>query len=172
MIPRSAAAALALTMAACPVLAAAPQPMRPVSISMYAGRWYEIARIAEGKERRCAFPTTDFSGRNGGGYTVVQTCHEVSADGPAHTNNATVSIVPGTGNAKIKLGFLGGLVHQEFWILDHAADDNTWALMATPGGRFLWLISRQPTLTAQEHAAAVARITALGYEATHLKPSR
>jgi apolipoprotein D and lipocalin family protein len=139
---------------------------------MYAGRWYEIARIAEGKERRCAFPTNDFSGHDGVGYHVVQTCHEVSADGPAHTNEASVTILPNTGNAKIKLGFLGGMFHQEFWILDHAPDDNAWALMATPGGRYLWLLSRQPTLTPEEHAAAVARITALGYNAAHLKPSR
>ena len=103
---------------------------------------------------------------------MIETCHDVSADGPAHPVKATVTILPDTGNAKIRLGFLGGLFHQEYWILDHAPDDNAWALMATPGGRFLWLLSRRPTLTAQEHAAAVARITALGYDASHLKPSR
>ncbi len=166
------AIALMFTLAAWPAMAAAPQPVRPVSIGMYAGRWYEIARIAEGKERRCGFPTTDFSGRDGGGFTVIETCHDVSADGPAHPIKATVTILPDTGNAKIRLGFLGGLFHQEYWILDHAPDDNAWALMATPGGRFLWLLSRRPILTAQEHAAAVARITALGYDASHLKPSR
>ncbi len=138
---------------------------------MFSGRWYEIARIAEGKERRCGFATTDFAGRHGGGFSVIQTCHEGSADGPAHRLKASLRILPAAGGAKVKMGVLGGLVTQEYWILDHA-DDDTWALMATPGGRYLWLLARRPALAPPERAAAVARIAALGYQAGHLVQTR
>jgi apolipoprotein D and lipocalin family protein len=161
-----------LTALASPAAAAAPQPARGVAIGMFSGRWYEVARIAEGKDRRCQFPTNDFSGPPGGGLSVVETCHEGSPDGPAHTFNATVRILPGADNAKIKMGFLGGLISQEYWILDHADDGESWALMATPGGRFLWVLSRRPTLDGAARAAAIARIAALGYNTDHLKASR
>jgi apolipoprotein D and lipocalin family protein len=161
-----------LSLVAWPAQAAAPGPARGVAIEMYSGRWYEIARIAEGKDRRCEFPTNDFSGRPGENLAVVETCHDGSPDGPAHAFRATVRILPGAGNARIRMGFLGGLISQEYWILDHADDGESWALMATPGGRFLWLLSRRPSLDGPAKAAAVARIAALGYNAAHLKPSR
>jgi apolipoprotein D and lipocalin family protein len=163
---------LLIAAAANSATAAAPQPVQPVALTMYSGRWYEIARIAEGKERRCGFPTTDFAGHEGGGFSVIETCHDASPDGAAHSIRASVNILPDTGAAKIRMSFLGGLFHQEYWILDHAADDNAWALMATPGGRYLWLLSRRPALTPQEHAAGVGRITVLGYDLARLKPSR
>ena len=152
--------------------AAAQAPGQPVALSMFTGRWYEIGRIAEGASRRCDFATTDFAGQAGGAFSVIQTCHEGSPDGPAHAVKATARILPNTGNTKIKVGFLGGLISQEYWILDHADDDDSWALMATPGGRFLLLLSRQPKMTPPVHQAAVAHIAALGYNAGHLKASR
>jgi len=168
----SAAIAFWLIASGAVALARAPQPAKPVSIGMFSGRWYEIARVAEGKKAQCQFGTSDFSGRAGAAFAVVETCHEGSPDGPAHEVKATVRIVPGAGNAKIRMGFFGGLVTQEYWILDHADDDQSWALMATPGGHYLWLLSRSPALKASAKSAAVARIAALGYDASHLQPSR
>ncbi len=152
--------------------AAAPPPVKPVSITMFSGRWYEIGRIAEGSSRRCDFATTDFAGQTGGAFSVIQTCHEGSPDGPPRAIKASARILPNTGNTKIKVGFLGGLIGQEYWILDHADDDQGWALMATPGGRFLLLLSRLPKMAAPVHQVAVAHITALGYNVSHLQASR
>jgi apolipoprotein D and lipocalin family protein len=60
------------------------------------------------------------------------------------------------------MGFFGGLVHQEYWILDHA-DDGAWAIMATPGGNYVWLLARRPVLAPAVMAAALARVRQLGY---------
>jgi apolipoprotein D and lipocalin family protein len=163
---------LALFGLASTVHAAAPAPVKPVSMAMFSGRWYEIGRIAEGASRRCDFATTDFAGQTGGVFSVIQTCHEGSPDAAPHAIKASARILPNTGNAKIKVGFLGGLISQEYWILDHADDDQDWALMATPGGRFLLLMSRQPKMSPAAHQAAVAHISALGYDVNHLKASR
>ena len=164
--------ALALLACAGSARASAPEPVRPVSITMFSGRWYEIGRIAEGASRRCDFATTDFAGQAGGAFSVIQTCHEGSPDGPAHAIKASARILANTGNTKIKVGFLGGLISQEYWILDHADDDQSWALMATPGGRFLLLLSRLPTTPAPIRQVAVTHIAALGYTVSHLKASR
>jgi apolipoprotein D and lipocalin family protein len=60
------------------------------------------------------------------------------------------------------MSFLGGLKKQEYWVLDRA-DDQSWAIMATPGGNFVWLLSRKPAMDAAAKAAALARVKALGY---------
>jgi apolipoprotein D and lipocalin family protein len=61
------------------------------------------------------------------------------------------------------MAFFGGLVHQEYWILDHA-DDGAWAIMATPGGNYAWLLARRPTLPPQVLSLALARLRQLGYQ--------
>jgi len=47
-------------------------------------------------------------------------------------------------------------------VLDHA-DDQSWAIMATPGGHYVWLLSRQAMMDPAAKADALARVRSLGY---------
>jgi lipocalin len=89
-------------------LAAAPQPSKPVAVGMYFGRWYQIAQIAKINRNRCPGATDDFSSSPGGGFVVLVTCHESSGD--SHQIRAKVSIIQGSGAAKFKMSFFGGLI--------------------------------------------------------------
>lgn len=159
----------ALLAFAPPALAGAPQPVKPASGTLFSGRWYQIARIAAADPHPCHGATDDFAPAKGDGFKVTLTCHDNS--GKMNQVSVKGGVLPGSAGAKIRVSFLGGLFHQEYWILDHAAD-NAWALMATPGGRYLWLLSRSPALAAGEHAAALGAIRALGYDATKLTTDR
>ncbi|MEJ0067299.1 MAG: hypothetical protein WDM85_19390 [Caulobacteraceae bacterium] len=64
--------------------------------------------------------TTDFSGWRGGAFSAVQTCHKGSPTGPKQNVSVQGHVLPSSGNAKIQLGMLGGLISREYWILDHA----------------------------------------------------
>ncbi|HEY7853000.1 MAG TPA: lipocalin family protein [Caulobacteraceae bacterium] len=165
------AAALAVWLLAGPVLAKAPQPARPVAMSMYSGRWYQIAQIARANRHPCPDATDDFAADGRGAFAVVVTCREGPPPGTPHQIKAKVKIVPGSGAAKFRMSFLGGLISQEYWVLDHA-DDQSWALMATTGGNYLWLLARRPVLDPRAHAAALARIATLGYDVGKLTPTR
>ena len=65
------------------------------------------------------------------------------------------------------MSFFGGLITREYWVLDHALDQS-WVLMATPGGNNLWLLARRPVLDPAVRAMATARIAALGYNVGRL----
>ncbi len=153
-------------------LAAAMPPAKPVSTAFYSGKWYEIARTPNAGQRNCQAASTQFKPppvRTGvnliadrGAFSVVQICRKGAAGGPVKTFNTTGKIVSGARNAKFSLNFLGGLKKQEYWVLDRA-DDQSWAIMGTPGGNYVWLLSRQPVMTPATQAAALARIKALGY---------
>jgi apolipoprotein D and lipocalin family protein len=165
---KSAACALvALLGLAGPALAAAPQPAKPVPVNLYSGRWYEIARTSNKMQADCLASTTDFSGWRGGAFSAVQTCHKGSPAGPAETRSVEGHVLPASGNAKMQLAILGGLLSREYWILDHA-DDNNWLIMATSDGRYVWLMSRQPVIPATVRAAAVGRMQQLGLNLTRL----
>ena len=175
---KNAALALAMVVAAsavAPAALATPMPpptkplnpAKPIPTNLYNGRWYEIARTPNMMQKDCQGSTSDFSGWVAGAFSVVQTCHKGSPGGPRETHSAQGRILPASANAKMKLGFLGGLITQEYWILDRS-DDNAWAIMATPTGRYVWLLSRQPTLPGAVRAQALGRLQSLGFDLSRL----
>ena len=157
------AASLLATQAPTLAWAAAQPPSKPVAASFYTGKWYEIARTPNSGQRDCQAPTTEFTGKGAGtDFSVHQVCRRGSASGAAKVFDTTGQILAGTQNAKFKMSFLGGLKKQEYWVLDRA-DDQSWAIMATPGGNFVWLLSRKAVMSADDKAQALARVKALGY---------
>ena len=158
---------VALSPAAGLARTGAPKPVRSVSSALYSGRWYEIARTPNTMQKDCQGATSDFQGFADGTFTVVDTCHAGSPTGAARTVKARAKIIPASDNTRFRMAFFGGLIHQEYWILDHA-DDDSWAVMATPGGNYVWLLSRRPSLPPTVEAAALARVSALGYAPSRL----
>ena len=163
----AACALVALLGLSSPALASIPQPARPVPANLYSGRWYEIARTTNKMQADCLASTTDFSGWRGGAFSAVQTCHKGSPSGPKQTISVQGHVLPSSGNAKMQLGMLGGLISREYWILDHA-DDNNWLIMTTADGRYIWLMSRQPVIPQAVKAAAIGRMQQLGLNLTKL----
>ena len=160
-------ALVALLGVAGPAFATAPQPAKPVPVNLYSGRWYEIARTSNKMQADCRASTTDFSGWRGGAFSAVQTCYKGSPGGPKQTISVQGHVLPASGNAKMQLAMLGGLISREYWILDHA-DDNNWLIMTTADGHYVWLMSRQPVIPAAVRAAAVGRMQQLGLNLTRL----
>lgn len=161
------ALALVATAASGAAGAGAHKPVRAVSSDLYSGRWYEIARTPNSMQKDCQGATSDFQGFARGVFTVVETCHRGSPTGRVKIVRARAKIVPSSENTRFRMSFVGGLIHQEYWILDHA-DDDSWAVMATPGGNYVWLLSRRPSLPPTVQAAALARVGALGYAPSRL----
>jgi apolipoprotein D and lipocalin family protein len=141
--------------------AAAKPPTKPVPAAFYSGRWYEIARTPNAGQRNCQAPTTDFTAE-GTSFKVRQVCHRGSPNGAQKVFRTSGKILPGGQNNRFTMSFLGGLKKQQYWILDSAADDS-WGIMATPGGNYVWLLSRTPDMPAATKAVAVERVKALGY---------
>ena len=153
-------------------LAAAKPPAKPVPVEFYSGRWYEIARTPNAGQRNCQAPTTDFAASRGkdgpsARFSVRQVCHRGSPLGPEKVFTTTGRILPGSQNTRFTLSFLGGLKKQEYWVLDRAAD-GSWAIMATPGGNYVWLISRTPDMPVSTKAVALERVKDLGYRKLEL----
>ncbi len=171
----SAIAAAAMLAVATAAAAAAPPPTRAVSAGFYSGRWYEVARVPNAGQRDCQAPRSEFTPIGGKGevafvgstgeFAVRQICRKGSAAGPAKIFSTKGRILPGSRNARFEMAFLGGLKTQEYWVLD-TAPDGGWAIMATPGGNYVWLLSRRPAMSEAAKAAAVGRIRALGYRQT------
>jgi apolipoprotein D and lipocalin family protein len=159
-------AALAACLAAAPV-SATPQPMQKIELGSIMGRWYEVARVPNALQRNCQADSSDWT-RTTDGFAVVQSCHKGAPNGPLAEWKAKARVSDPATNAKFRMSFFGGLVTQEYWVLDHRADQG-WLILSTQDGRYMWLMSQHPTLPPAARAEAIARIRQLGFDPARLE---
>lgn len=151
---------------AAPALArdAAPQPVKAVALSFFTGRWYEIARTDNANQRGCEAPTYEFRPqRTESTRGFVLTCRKGSPTGKAETLAVTIRMPTDQMRNKFLVTAMAGVLRQEYWVLDRA-DDLSWAIMATPGGNYVWLLARSPNLDQAQKTQLMNRIKALGYD--------
>ena len=162
-------AAAAAMLSALPAAAAAAmaQPAPHIELTRIVGRWYEVARLPNRTQHDCHAGISDWT-RTGAGFAVVQTCHRGSPDGPLAEWKARASVADPVSNAKFKMSFFGGLISQEYWVLDQRSDEG-WLILATHDGKYLWLMSQKPVLPVAFRTDALARIKQLGFDTGRLE---
>lgn len=148
--------------------AAVPQPAKPVELSQYLGRWYEIARYEQSFQQGCEGVSADYALRADGKISVRNACRK--PNGKVSVVNGKAKIVDTATNAKLKVSFFGPF-YGDYWVLDRA-DDYAWAIVGEPSGRYLWLLSREQTPAPEQVAALIARAGALGYDTSMLIRTR
>jgi apolipoprotein D and lipocalin family protein len=162
-----AAACAAMMLAPAAAAQAGPEPARHIELSKIMGRWYEVARTPNSLQNGCQAGASDWT-RQAQGFAVVQSCHKGSPDGPLKTWKAKATVADPHTNAKFKMSFFGGLISQDYVVLDHRPDQG-WLVLATANGKYLWLMSQRPTLPAAVKAQALARIRQLGFDIARLE---
>jgi apolipoprotein D and lipocalin family protein len=168
MIKRLALAVLAAAAFIAPAAASAsPQTVAHLELSQMMGRWYEIARLPNSIQKGCQAGASDWT-RAADGFSVVQSCHKGAPDGPISLWKAKARVADPATNAKFKMTFFGGLVSQEYWVLDRR-DAEGWLILATHDGKYLWLMSQRPTLPAGVRTQVVTRIKQLGFDPGRLE---
>ena len=170
--PLTAAFALGLVLGrAGPALAAdegpSPQPARPVEMSHLVGRWYEIARVPNLAENNCPFATSDWQPQTGGRFQVTTTCSRAENAPATRIIKGTAEPLDPAGHAKWRMSYFGGLIHREYWFVDHAPDDD-WVILAMPGKPYVWILSRQAELPTATRDMVVQRVASLGYDVKRL----
>jgi apolipoprotein D and lipocalin family protein len=145
----------------------APEPAKAIDLTKVTGRWYEIARTPNPNQKDCHGATTDWNAKGPGAYEVVQTCHKGAADGKARVMRAAAVPIDPDRHAKWKLSFFGGVIKQEYWLVDRA-DDHSWMLFGTNGGNYVWILSRRAQMPPAAKAEAVQRCRELGYDVGRL----
>jgi apolipoprotein D and lipocalin family protein len=160
-------AALALVVSAAPAGAdALAQPVAHIDAAKMMGRWYEVARLPNMIQRGCQAGMSEWN-RVSDGFAVIQTCHKGTPEGPLSEWKAHARVLDPVSNAKFKMTFFGGLVSQEYWVLDHREDEG-WLILGTHDGKYLWLMSQHPTLPVAVRTQAIARIKQLGFDVDRL----
>ncbi|WP_430405144.1 lipocalin family protein [Hyphomonas sp.] len=149
----------------------APPTVPQVDLQRYAGLWYEIARYPNRFETNCAGVTAEYAPRDDGRIDVINTCHEGSVDGPVEIAKGVARVMEQSGNARLKVKFAPSWVPfawGDYWIL-HLEPDYSAVLVGDPGGKYLWILAREKTLSAGTLTRIKTRAEELGYQTAPLE---
>jgi len=132
-----------------------------VELDRYLGRWYEIARLPNRFERRCASDVEAEYRVEPGGIHVLNRCR--TADGQLYEANGHAKVVAGSNNAKLRVTFFWPF-YGDYWVL--ALDpDYSDVLVGEPSRKFAWVLARRPDLPAARLTELLARARAVGFDA-------
>jgi apolipoprotein D and lipocalin family protein len=116
--------------------------VQAVDLERYAGRWYEIVRLPNRFQRRCAGDVTaTYTLREDGRVDVVNEC--VREDGGREVATGT-AWQPDPPEGRLKVRFFWPF-SGDYWIID-LDPDYQWALVGEPDRDNLWVLARQPQM--------------------------
>lgn len=155
------AALLAVGCSGNPVYRQSHQPLTVETIDQqrYLGLWHEQARLPNGFEEGCQRATAEYGLRADGLISVVNTCFEANGEQRVARGRARPAGAPGEG--KLEVSFFGPF-WADYWVLDRS-EDYAWSIVGEPEGRYLWVLTRDQTITPQQRTAFEQRIQELGY---------
>jgi apolipoprotein D and lipocalin family protein len=149
-----------------------PTTVDKVDLKRYQGTWYELARLPMFFQRNCAQSEAHYQLKPDGNVAVLNRCR--TAEGKWEEANGTASPqVPGKTD-KLWVEFdnwfsrlLPGVAKGDYWVL-YIGDGYKTALVGNPDRKYLWLLSRTPTVSEHTREELLAKAQQQGYDTTRL----
>jgi apolipoprotein D and lipocalin family protein len=181
LLQLGAAAALALASSAVP--AQAPQAPAPVKIEVsqgdvvqldylrYEGRYYEVARLFNRRERNCGSDVVvTFVRRTDSDVSFINQCIETDKSWIMDIGRLVTS---GSDQKPGELWFRPDLIGWRPWFngtyrLIELSGDFRYAMLGDPDGSKLWILSRTRQIDEQTYQRLVARAAERGYDTSKL----
>ncbi len=164
------ASAAALVMST--VSSAADTPLETVAhvdLNRYLGKWYEVARYPNRFERECdRSVTAEYSKESESKIRVVNSC--VRADGKVKRSEGHAKVQDKSTNAKLKVTFFWPF-YGKYWVID-LGEDYEYAVVGEPSRKYLWILSRTPSLPDAMYQKITGRLAAKGYDAGKLMKTK
>ena len=150
----------------------APKTVNSVNLKKYQGTWYELARLPMYFQRNCAQSEAHYTLKPDGNILVLNRC--LTADWQWEEAKGTAyPQVPGKTD-KLWVEFdnwftrlVPGVARGEYWIL-YVDDHYRTAIVGSPDRKYLWILSRMPTLPAWERENLLSRARQQGYDTSRL----
>jgi apolipoprotein D and lipocalin family protein len=132
-----------------------------IDLKRYAGKWYEVARLPNRFQRKCAGNVTaTYELKSDGKLRVVNECKKI--DGGQERAEGTAKLAKKGGpNSKLKVSFFWPF-YGDYWVID-LDKEYRWAAVASPDRKYFWILSRTKELDAGTTAGILERAKGQGF---------
>ena len=138
-----------------------------VDLQRYLGKWYEIASYPAWFQKGCTGSTAEYSLLPDGKIQVINRCRKDSLDGSLKESRGKAEIADTATNAKLKVWFFWPF-KGNYWIID-LSPDYQWAVVGEPSRKYLWILSRTPTMDEAIYQGILERLAQKGYDPAGLR---
>jgi apolipoprotein D and lipocalin family protein len=148
-----------------------------VDLERYAGTWYEIARLPNRFQDRCAGDVTaTYTLLDDGSIQVVNRCRKEDGDYIEAEGRARRAAKNGS-NAKLKVRFAPRIlsflpfVWGDYWIIE-LDPDYRYAVVGDPRRKYLWVLAREPVLEGTTLEGIFERTSDKGFDLSEVIRTR
>ena len=160
---------MSLTLTALVAAGLAPLPnvaVADLDLQRYSGQWHEIAHLPMFFQRKCVDQVTaTYTPLANGRVRVDNACRDAQGKMLRSTGVARkVKARSGQLQVRFAPAWLSGLpmVWADYWVVDLDAQYR-WAVVGGPSRKYLWVLSRSPTMKRETFAQIKADATLRGY---------
>lgn len=147
--------------------------VQSVDLARYGGLWYEVARLPNRFEEKCAGDVTaEYTPLDSGRIRVVNRCRK--KDGRMTEVEGVARPADGKGpNSRLKVRFAPGFlsflpfVWGDYQIIE-LAPDYSHALVGDPSRKYLWILSRTPRLDEDTYRRLTEAARSQGFDVSRL----
>ncbi len=142
-----------------------PETVKHVDLERYTGTWYEIAKLPNRFQKKCAFGTTaNYTLMDNGSIRVINRCYK--ENGQEMDAKGRARIVDTQSNAKLQVSFVRFFWRNwfwgDYWII--GLDENyQWAIVGHPERKYGWILARTPQINDETRQQIDAILTEQGY---------
>ncbi|MFT5588521.1 MAG: apolipoprotein D and lipocalin family protein [Bradyrhizobium sp.] len=143
-----------------------------LDLNRYTGKWFEIARFPNKFQKQCISDVTaNYVKRADGSIDVINRCKNIAGAFEEAVGRARVPDLEMM--AKLKVRFAPQwltwlpMVWADYWVVD-LAPDYSIAAVGDPTKKYLWILSRTPTIAEPVYQALMKRLVVQGYETKKL----
>lgn len=120
-----------------------------VDLNRYMGKWYEIAKIPNSFQKKCAATQANYTLRKDGKVDVLNICKKKYDDGQKEAKGVARVNPDFNSNSILEVSFVplfGFWFSGDYYII-HVDEDYEYALVGAPSRDYLWILSRSTTLS-------------------------
>ncbi|OKS89310.1 hypothetical protein RG47T_4794 [Mucilaginibacter polytrichastri] len=137
------------------------KPVEKVDLDRYAGKWYSLYSIPTFFDKGSRETTTSYNWDQKGYYDVLTTYKKGDDDEEVHTYKSKLFQVDNTNNSQMKAQFIWPY-KVDYWIIE-LADDYSYVVVGHPDHKFLFIMSRKPSMDKKLYEEIISRCKAKGY---------
>lgn len=136
-----------LMLSACVTKPESVKPVTGFELNRYLGKWYEIARLDHSFEREMSEVTAEYSLRKDGGVRVLNRGY-LESDSKWKQAEGKACFMNGESEAYLKVSFFGPF-YGSYVVFELDHQGYQYAFVSGPSAKYLWLLSRSPTVTSE-----------------------
>ena len=149
-----------------------PKTAGSVDLKRYQGKWYELARLPMFFQRDCAQSEAHYNLKSDGNVGVLNRCQTLQGEWQEASGTATAQVPGKTDKLWVEFDnwfstLLPGVAKGNYWIL-YVDDKYQTALVGNPDRKYLWILSRTPTIPALQRESLLAKARQQGYDTQRL----